>query len=245
VNSKLDEARRRVAQAEADYLTDTMLGAKLDEVSLQRVYSHWKDRGFAIVSADRGTAAVGGQRTAQENNHWRKVLKAAIRKAGYGFVPLVGYWHEKVEKPDGSKEKVRLKEYPFLIPAKSGEDLTKLAIKLGRLDRNNPQETVLVVAAGGEGRFYNTRQDGVYDDGPVGSVSFKLPTFSPSKVADIYSRLRNKVGKAHRGPGQMAPSPNPTTGAFVFEGWRFAPPPQSFMEAARRKHDGEEEFFRW
>ena len=62
--------------------------AALTEASLSRVFSHWSDAGFAIVSAGRG------ERTPEENAKWYKRLRSAVRRDGFGFIPLVGYWHE-------------------------------------------------------------------------------------------------------------------------------------------------------
>jgi hypothetical protein len=208
--SRLDEARQRVSEAEARNLTNAMGGAPLDETSLSRVYAHWKDRGFAILSADRG------ERTPQENKRWRKQLKKAIRADGFGFVPIDGFWYE-----DHGGKQVKVSERSFLVPNRGGEvegieRLRDGVTRWGRLDRSNPQESVILVSPGGPVEFI---------DPTNGRVSFTLARFAPGKVADIYSGLRKR------------------SGTFVFEGWRFVAPPGSFMEAARRHHEGEIKFF--
>ena len=101
-------------------------------------------------------------------------------------------------------------------------------MRLGRIDIDDPQETVLVVGPSGVSEFYISRQDSVFNHGPIGSVDFKLPKFSAGKIADIYSQIRSKAGGSR--------------GTFVFEGWSLTPPPLGMMEALRRKHEGEIEF---
>lgn len=222
MSDRLDEAQRRVTEAEAQSLTIALDGAVLDEASLSRVYAHWKDRGFAIVSADRG------ERSPAQNKRWRKKLKAAIRAAGFGFIPLDGFWFE--EDPSGKRHKVA--ERSYLVPARELKEaaapplvrpvpaiavLRKAALRWGRIDPRNPQESIILTNPGGPVEFL---------DPITGRPSFSLTRFAPGKVADIYSRLRKRPG------------------TFVFEGWRFVAPPTTFGEAARRKHEGEIKFLR-
>lgn len=221
--NQLDEARRRVVQAEADALAAAMDGRCLNEASLARIYSHWKGRGFAIVSADRG------ERTDVQNKRWRQRLKDAIRADGYGFIPVDGFWYE-TDAETGERRKVS--ERSFLVPARSlgeaaapaapprpataVEALRAAVTHWGKIDPNNPQEAVILVDPNGPVEFIN----------PVtGSVSFKLSSFRAGRVSDIYSGLRKRPG------------------TFVFEGWQFTAPPRSQAEAYRRRHEGEEAFY--
>ena len=230
---RLDEARRRVVQAEGDALAATMGCARLTEASLSRVYGHWKDRGFAILSADRPLrkdlgGQEGGKRTPASQGQWQKALKSKIRSDGYGFIPLDGAWLVKSADPSDTRptdsegyvldpetgKRVSEAELSFLIPSKGDlADLRSRVVEWGRLDRSDPQETVILVNPGGPVEFLN----------PVTGKAAYPPAarFSPGKVADLYSRLRKRPG------------------TFVFEGWRFVPPPCNFAEANGRKVEGE------
>ncbi len=198
-------------------------GGPLTEVSVARVALHWNDSGFVIVSAFRGARRVEGstweQRNA-ENIRWDTRLRAAIRSAGFGYIPLMGYWYEPTAA--GGKERVR--EFSHLVPAQhSGKPvpvdaMTAHAIAWGNLDPRLPQESVIVAAPGGPVTFY---------DPTTGHAVGSVPTFSANRVADIYSRIR---GKAH--------------GTFVFEGWYWAVPPDSFGGAAARAAQGESFFIK-
>jgi len=185
----------------------------LTEAGLSRVYRHWDEHGFAIVSAQRG------ERTDAENARHTAALKSRIRADGYGFIPLRGYW---TETDANTGEKKRQEEISFLIPARrdGGDplgDLRRDALKWGKRDE---QESVILAEPGGPVRFLDPKD---------GRETFKLTQFVPGKVADIYSTLRNKIGKR-------------SSGTFVFEGWAFSAPPTSFGEASRRQFDGEVAF---
>ena len=195
----LPEARRVVQSAQR--------GIPLTEASLSRVYKHWLTRGFAIVSADRG------ERTASENKHARKALKSAIRSAGYGFIPLNGFWFE-TDADTGERRKVG--ELAFLVPDHQ-DDFAALrahVVRWGKIDAGAPQEAVIFTHPGGPVEFL---------DPTNGRLQFALRKFVPGRVADIYSKL------AKRGPGAT----------FVFEGWNFVAPPTSQVAAYRRRHEGE------
>jgi len=180
---------------------------ELTEVSLARLYKHWTDVGFVIVSANRG------ERTWQENRQELKKLQRTIRSDGYGFILLTGHWKE-TDVRTGEK---KIQQEPSLLVPSTG-DLTHLrarGIVWAGLDPALPQESFIFAWPGGPVEFID----------PVKRVvTFKLSKFKPGKVADIYSKLRKRPG------------------SFVFEGWAFARPPSTFMEAQRRRNEGECEF---
>ena len=232
MSDRLDEARRKVSEAEAASLSHAMACAKLDEASLARVYGHWQDRGFAILSADRPlkTDDGDGKRTPASQVQWQKALKAKIRSDGYGFVPLDGAWLVKDASGDRPTDKdgyvigddgkrISEAELSFLIPS-TGDiaDLRARVLEWGRLDASDPQEAVVLVNPGGPVEFLS----------PVTGQQ-KWPSasrFSPGKVAELFSRLKKRPG------------------TFVFEGWYFVPPPTGMAEANGRKVEGEAWFVR-
>lgn len=207
---------------EARKLLGRPRGALLNETSLSRLHQHWKSTGFAIVSAWRQTDEDGSPRPPRVNKAHTKTLKRMVRAAGYGFVPLIGTWAEVGMPP--------LEELSLFIPDKRqvresilGErapvatalytQLRELAIRWGAV-KAWQQEGVIWGAAGGYTECINpvTRE-----------VDFRWKEFHPNKAGIAYSRIRGGGGKR---------------GTFLFE-WRFAPPPKSFAEAARRQSEGE------
>ena len=190
--------------------------APLTEASLARLYTHWMDRGFAVVSAFRGEH----DRAANMVAHGR--LKSAVRAAGYGFIPLVGYW---VETHSETGEEKKVEELSLLIPAKRIDEglterdtprtelaeLRKHALQWGKVSKP-VQEAIIFVEPGGPVRFLDPKN---------GKEQFKLNSFRPGAVGDIYSKLTKRPG------------------TFMFEGWSWSSPPRSMVEAHRRRHEGE------
>jgi hypothetical protein len=209
-----------------DRTTDLPRPTRLSEASLGRVYQHWLNGGFGIVSADRG------ERTEGENAEWRKLLRQRIRASGHGFVPLEGVWIE-TDQETGEERKVT--EVSYLVPASEGVDkLKELLLNWGTIDGNNPQEAVSLVHPGGPVEFI---------DPGSGAVLDSLEEFHPDKVSQVYSRLTRRPGKPvkDRPPTAGRTEPSKAT-TFVFESWDFVRPPKSWPEAAMRAHEGEIKF---
>jgi len=196
-----------------------MTNAMLGEASLARLYSHWGTLGFTIVSAFRGEHGKPANMAA----HAR--LKRAVRAAGYGFIPLVGYW---IETNVTTGQRQRQEELSLLVPTRQSQDEGRLvefktptdvlrdhALAWGRIS-SPVQESIILVEPGGPVRFL---------DPATGQEQFKLSKFRPGRVGDIYSKLSGR------------------SGTFVFEGWTWTASPRSMVEASRRKHDGEIEFY--
>jgi len=174
------------------------------------------DRGFAVVSAFRG------EHDRAKNLAATGKLKSAVRAAGYGFIPLVGYW---VETHAETGEEKKQEELSLLIPARRTDEnlserqtpqtelasLRKHALAWGRISKP-VQEAIIFVEPGGPVRFLDPKN---------GAEQFKLNTFRPGAVGDIYSTLVKRPG------------------TFIFEGWTWSAPPRSMVEAHRRRHEGE------
>lgn len=188
---KLNDARK---------VANATLRTALDEASLSRIYRHFSGGGFAIISANRHEYDDAG------NAARYTALKAAVRAAGYGFVPLVGVWAEVGQPPQ--------EEPSLFIPVGRGspEELRDLVRRLGA---KYDQEAVVFSWPGGKVELIEPA---------AGKVIMTFKTFRPAALGIAYSRLR-------RGRG-----------TFMFEGWQFATPPRSFMEAVRRQGEGEAAF---
>jgi hypothetical protein len=68
----------------------------ISEVKLARVHQYFTDldRTAALLTAFRG------EYTREENQQRNRTLAAEIRKLGYGYVFVDGYWVENLGRPD-------------------------------------------------------------------------------------------------------------------------------------------------
>lgn len=142
----------------------------LKEASLSRVWQHAQsDRPIALLTAFRG------EYDKEENVRRNKELAATIRKLGYGYFFVDGYWIEN----QGTPEEVHVAEDSIFVIAPEGSDekFRSQMISLG--DKYN-QDGVLVKDRDGAK---------VYDK--QGGVIFDVGTLQPGKAGDIYTRLRN------------------------------------------------------
>lgn len=169
----------------------------LNEASLGRVYQHVKKaahQSLGIISGWRG------ENSGKENKEANKKLMSSIRSLGLGAFKLVGWWKEC---PEGKKdcedsERVLTRERSFGIVGISKADLVKLTKKF-------KQEASV---------FLGPETDGKAVVIEPGKPDFTIGKFVPSKVADVYSRVRGRP--------------------FVFEG--FDLPPGTVAEALIDKH---------
>jgi hypothetical protein len=106
----------------------------ITETSLGRIMTrHW-DNGFIVISANRSAEAELGRTPTPEEEaeqHKRNVentasLKALIKAAGFGYIPVLGGFKEKVIDPDTGKEHLvdtPKPELSFIVPA-GGDGIT-------------------------------------------------------------------------------------------------------------------------
>jgi hypothetical protein len=191
-------------------------GDGLVEASLGRVWQHHQKTGFVIITAWRG------DQDKRANEAALKRLKADVRAAGYGFIPLEGVGQEKV---DGKI--VQAVEPSLLIPNKrrgvaedcddcglsergqsSADELRGLALKWGK---KYDQFAVLV----------HDPQTGTEILKPSGGVVARASKFSPNTAAEFFSRLKGRD--------------------FTLEWWgiKYPDPPSSWMEGAARQAEGQ------
>lgn len=196
-------------------LLESQQGVELTEASLARVYKHYQDHGFAVITSWRGDA---DKKTNIKNLN---TLKSEVRAAGYGFIPIVGVWHEE-GMPAPSEEP------SLFIPAsknrEQGKDIKKqlrrLVVSLGK----KYSQDAVVWSPGGQVEIISTHQR---TGKGVGYPLFQFNKFRPKAVGIAYSSFRN--------------------GKFTFESkngadrfnFYFAKPPASAIEALLRKGRGE------
>lgn len=99
----------------------------LEELNVFDVESRYAKFGFIIISANRSCEAELGKSSCSEeeiqnqakiNNAQNKVLKADIRSAGFGFLPVFGGYKEKVKSSDGTISLKEVLEPAVIVVAK-------------------------------------------------------------------------------------------------------------------------------
>lgn len=143
---------------------------QINEASLSRVWQHAEsDRPIALITAFRGEYDL------EENKRRNKELAATIRKMGYGFFFVDGYWIEN----QGTPEEVHVSEDSIFVIAPEDTD-TKFREQMTKLADYYNQDGVLIKDK--EGAKVYTGD---------GNVMFDVGTLKPGKAGEIYTRLRN------------------------------------------------------
>ena len=162
----------------------------INEVSLNRVYQHIKKEAsdsFAIITAFRAVYSTS------INKSRNKKLESDIRSLGLGFFKLIGHW---VECQDDTMEyskcppelKVDVKEEILFVPNISKKDAV-------RLTKKYDQDAIIF-----QGKETDDTVELLSKDG---NTIEKLGTFSPGKIARVYTRIKGRT--------------------FVFEGFQYKP----------------------
>lgn len=144
--------------------------SQIYEGSLSRVWQHAEsDRPIALITAFRG------EYDRDENQRRNKQLAAIVRKMGYGFFFVDGYWIEN----QGTPEEEHVSEDSLFVIAPEGSD-KKFRQQMIDLAAKYNQDGVLI-----------KDQDGakVYDKS--GDVMFDVGTLKPGKAGEMYTKLRN------------------------------------------------------
>lgn len=142
----------------------------MNEASLSRVWQHAEsDRPIALLTAFRGEYDY------EENVRRNKELAATIRKLGYGYFFVDGYWIEN----EGTPEEKHVAEDTIFVIGQEGSD-EKFRKQMIQLGAKYNQDGVLV-----------KDKDGAKVYEKDGSVMFDVGTLKPGKAGEIYTRLRN------------------------------------------------------
>jgi hypothetical protein len=140
------------------------------EASLSRVWQHTKsDRPIALLTAFRG------EFDRDQNVRRNRELAAKIRKLGYGFFFVDGYWIEN----QGTTEEIKVSEDSLFVVAPRGSD-NKFRQQMVELGASYNQDGVLIKDKDGA-KVYNKSGDVVFDVGEL----------KPGKAGEMYTKLRN------------------------------------------------------
>jgi hypothetical protein len=141
----------------------------INESSLSRVWQHFEnpDRAVGILTAFRG------EYTYEENVARNRSLAADIRRLGYGFFYVDGYWIEN----QGTEQERSVKEDSIFVVGQAAD--TDFKSRIHQLGNNYDQEAVIVKDASGTNIVF---KDGTGSD---------LGRLSPGKLGTLYTKLRN------------------------------------------------------
>ena len=168
----------------------------INEVKLGRVWQHFKsDRTVVILTGFRG------DKSQKENEQRNKKIAGLIRKAGFGFFYVDGYWVEN----KGTEDEIKVSEdsiFAIAEPTRSTE-LIELAHKIAN---DYDQDAIFVDEKKGslENKTFVKTSEEVYLYYSNGKKEKLDSHFKPDKIGDFYTQLRGK-GRNH---------------TFVFEGER-------------------------
>jgi hypothetical protein len=164
--------------------------SQINEASLGRVYQHVTrsaSKSFAILTAFRGGYSKS------QNLQRNKQLQSDVRSLGKGFFKVKGYWIECQDSrfeynccPD--EWKIPVIEDSLFVPDISFDDAVRLCKKYD-------QDAIVYM-----GEETGNKVELISKSGT--SVQ-KLGTFSPSKIAQAYTRIKGTT--------------------FVFEGFQYQP----------------------
>ena len=202
------------------------LGAPMTEASLQRIHTHYQDRGFGIVTSWRG------DKTTKENKANFAKLKKAVREAGFGFIPVRGVWHEKGSPKPTSEPSLFIPANPK-DPVTAPDVLRKLVFKLGK---KYEQDAVVWGAGGKKVELIVTH---ARTGEPVGKIWANWTKFDPKDIGDMYSRLVKAKPAKKKGALPRTQRAWTFKESSDFVGWFFEKPPTSYAEALFRRASGE------
>ena len=98
--------------------------------SLSRVLKHYKDTGFALVTAWKDSASYS------DNMKVMKVAEKLLRSAGFGFVKVRGVWVDESGK--------KSTEISFFVPNEGEYDLDKVCRRICLLNPAGPQDGYII-----------------------------------------------------------------------------------------------------
>jgi hypothetical protein len=150
----------------------------INEAGLSRVWQQTNDKSvaYAIITAFRS------ERTLTQNRAENRKLTAELRKNGFGFIKLDGFWIEN----EGTPEEIEVEEESFFITAPSNESGELKGLIRKMVKAYNQEAAVFRPADTKDGSAYLIKNN-------MGEEQIGKATFS--KVGSIYSRMRGRASK--------------------------------------------------
>ena len=146
---------------------------QIDESTLSRVWQIASDntRVFAILTARRNG------NTDIENKSRNAKLKNDIRKAGYGFFRVTGYWTED----EGTEDEVAVEEESFFVSIPVGEDEKAFNTFVIKALKKWDQDAAVIKLSDNNVSLIDKS----------GKTYAQIGKFNVNKVATMYSKLQN------------------------------------------------------
>lgn len=142
----------------------------ISESSLSRVWQHAQsDKPFAILTAFRG------EYTEEENRRRNEQLAAQIKRAGFGYFFLDGYWIEN----EGTPEEVHVSE-DSIFAIGNPQNQNKFAQLIKNMGKQFQQEAVVI----------KSNDETIVYDLNTGDQQV-LNNLSAGALGSVYSKLRN------------------------------------------------------
>lgn len=146
----------------------------INEQSLSRVWQHNEgDYPVSIFTAFRGNFSY------KENKKRNKQLAAKVRKLGYGFFYVDGYWIEN----EGTPQEEHVSEDSIFVIGKDASDEAFIK-QICDLAKEFDQDGALIKTSDGKA--------GIYDNGKQVA---NIGKWNPNKIGENYTRLRGKGNK--------------------------------------------------
>ena len=196
----LDNWNKYLAESQQNYYV-------LSETAFSRIVTDYAEAGYIVVTSDRTCEAEKGSSCSEEEEKEQALanknniaqLKQDLRSSGFGYLPVLGGYREKVKDP------------------KTGGDVIGDDGEPTRVDTNNPENSVIVMAEGDHEEFKalgqslakkysqdsffykppNSVSKGAYWIKQDGSVDMKFDDFAYNDVSQIFYTMMDR-GPKHR-----------------------------------------------
>ena len=148
------------------------MNIELLEASLSRVWQHFNDKNTTAVIL----TGFRGDKSYEENVRRNKKIVAELRKAGFGYFFVDGYWIEN----QGTPEEMKVSEDSIFVVTKDPKKSKKLIELSHKLANKYNQDAIFV-----------KEPDSVYLLNKDGSKYELTGGLKPGKMGEFYTQLRN------------------------------------------------------
>ena len=148
------------------------------EASLSRIYDHYRNREFGLVSASRK------ERTKQENELNYTKLKSDIGRSGFSYVVLRGFGQE-IDKETGKNFVVEEATFLVIDHNTASTDFKQDIIDLGKA---YDQDYIIFHTPAGRGNSSSVTE---LIESDTGATVETFPNIHFNNLAKVYSKFRN------------------------------------------------------
>ena len=149
---------------------------ELHESSLSRIHQHTKESNIGMLTAYRGQYSV------QQNEKRNSDLISDIRSAGFGYVPVTGFY---IENP-GTPEQQKVIEKSFLVIS-SANDSGRLKFFLKKSGAKYDQDSVLYKEASSEDAILIGTTSGRW---PGMNTEINVGKWKPNSIGSYYTKMK-------------------------------------------------------